>query len=123
VLLAEDDPDLREVLAITLREEGHRVTEVADGNLLAGVLAATVRGPGPPVDLVVTDVRMPGRTGLAVLEGMRDKPDCPPFVIMTAFGDEVVRQQAQRLGAIGVLDKPFSPSALRELVNRHARGD
>jgi CheY-like chemotaxis protein len=121
VLLAEDDPDLRYILAALLRADGHRVTEVADGDRLTDEIINATQDPSRTIDIAVTDVRMPGRSGLEALASVRHFEGCPPFIVMTAFGDDRVRREADRLGVVGLLDKPFSPSALLDLVNEHAR--
>jgi CheY-like chemotaxis protein len=116
VLVAEDDRDLREVLAEMLREHGHDVIAVADGHDLAVEIAAVCRHDHP-IDLVVTDAGLPGQTGLGVMHAFHGRPGCPPFIIMTGFSDSADRRQAMRLGAVGVLDKPFAPSVLLRLVD------
>jgi CheY-like chemotaxis protein len=116
VLVAEDDGDLREILSELLREQGHHFIAVADGDGLALEVAAVCRHDHP-VDVVVTDAALPGQTGLGVLRAFHDRPGCPPFIVMTGFSDVADRRQAMRLGAIGVLDKPFPPSALLRMVS------
>jgi CheY-like chemotaxis protein len=118
ILLAEDDFDLRMILAETLREQGHQVAEVADGTVLAQTLAAALDGGPPAIDLVVTDLHMPGWPPLGVLDALRSRPHCPAFILMSGFGDERERGQARQLGALGLLEKPFSPRALLALVNQ-----
>jgi DNA-binding response OmpR family regulator len=121
ILLAEDDGDLRLVLAETLRDQGHQVNEVADGTGLAETLAAAL-GNGPPaIDLVVADLHMPGWSPLGVLAALRSRPGFPPFILMSGFGDELERGRARQLGALGLLEKPFSPRALLALVERSDR--
>jgi CheY-like chemotaxis protein len=58
-------------------------------------------------DLVISDVRMPGLTGIEILEGMYKHKGFPPVVLITAFGDEETHEQAHRLGAVAMFDKPF----------------
>jgi DNA-binding response OmpR family regulator len=50
---------------------------------------------------------MPGVTGLEVLEGTREYKEFPPMILITAFGDEETHDQARRLGAAAIFDKPF----------------
>jgi DNA-binding response OmpR family regulator len=118
ILLAEDDFDLRLILAEALREHGHQVNEVADGTLLAQTLAAALQGDPPAIDLVVADLHMPGWPALTVLDALRSRPNCPPIILMTGFIDADERGCAQQLGALGVLDKPFSTRALLAMVDR-----
>ena len=72
VLLAEDDPEMRWVLAWYLRQDGYEVVEVADGTELEAVICAAAEGAydQTSVDMVVSDVRMPGKNSLDVLRGL-----------------------------------------------------
>jgi CheY-like chemotaxis protein len=116
-LVAEDDPQMRRLVADLLRREGFVVEEIADGKelLLRVVEAFLPRRPGAEFDLVVTDVRMPFCTGLDVLKKLRLAHHATPVLLMTAFGEPALRTQARLLNA-RVLDKPFTPSALKSAV-------
>ena len=119
ILLAEDDGEMRSLVAAMLRGEGYRVEEAASGADLTRAIAARLdRRHGAPLDLVVSDVRMPGPSGLQVLEALRTVDWATPVVVMTAFGDEDLRAEALRLGAAAVLDKPFALEDLKRTVRR-----
>jgi len=111
VLIAEDDADMRALVALTLRRDGYFVEEVRDG----WALLASLEAPNILLDLVITDIRMPGLSGLDVVERIRTKSESVPVIVMTAFGDEEARATATRLGAV-LIDKPFSMDALRTAV-------
>ena len=113
VLIAEDDFELRALIARAFAEDGYYVLEVENGRELFDLLAGLVQ-----VDLVVSDVRMPGGSGLAALAGFRKRNPSTPFVIITAFGNEALHQEARRLGATAVVDKPFEMDDLRALARR-----
>jgi CheY-like chemotaxis protein len=119
VFLAEDDPQLRRLIAEQLRRDGHFVLEAADGAALLSDLGHVFWGDGldPEQNVIISDARMPGRGGLAVLHGIRQFPWCPPFILITAFADEQIRAEARRLGVYRVFDKPFDLDELRELVS------
>lgn len=117
VLLAEDQQAWRELLARSLRDAGHSVTEVSDGPTLIMTLKAMLADEGELPDVVVSDVRMPGATGLEALQRLRTHDDLTHVVLMTAFADAETLLAAARLGA-GVLDKPFEPATLVRLVER-----
>lgn len=123
VLVAEDDPEMRRLVVEALRKDGHQVTEAADGGrLLVHIAEAFDRDPSLSlVDVIVTDVRMPVCTGLEILERLADARWRVPTILMTAFGDEDTRRRAERIGAV-LFDKPLSLDALRDAVNRLARG-
>ena len=118
VLLAEDDAEFRHLLATVLEEEGYEVVEAGDGlALLASIEdTLTVRRERPEAFLVVTDVRMPGLTGLDVLAILRCANWATPVILITAFGDEATHAEGRELGAVAVFDKPFNVDALRATV-------
>jgi CheY-like chemotaxis protein len=115
VLLAEDDRELRRLLAAELRKEGYLVKEAATGfELLERLGDVALRNEG--FDLIVTDIRMPGLTGLSVAEGLRNgmKPGDHgiPIILITAFGDDDTHAEAKRLGTV-IFDKPFDLDEFR----------
>jgi len=117
ILLAEDDTALRGLLAVSLRKDGHEITQAADGTEILEVLAADCSTTGHfTFDLVISDVRMPGWSGLDVLVGIRQLADPPPVLLITAFGDDNLHEQALHLGAVATLDKPFDLDDFRKVV-------
>jgi DNA-binding response OmpR family regulator len=113
LLLAEDDFELRELLACVLRADGHEVVEACDGNELWALLS----GESPaPFSLVVSDVRMPGLTAFDVLSKLQRTASEVPVILITAFGDQTTHLRALRLGASRVFDKPFDCDELRDAV-------
>jgi DNA-binding response OmpR family regulator len=118
LLLAEDDFELRELLACVLRADGHEVVEACDGNELWALLnrESTAEGPAP-FSLVVSDVRMPGLTAFDVLTRLQRSLMDTPVILITAFGDQTTHLRALRLGASRVLDKPFDCDELRDAVH------
>lgn len=123
IVVADDDAEMRSLLADTLRSDGFAVSEAKDGQeLLAMLVPSTDRaakgGTSSVPDLVVTDVQMPGATGLRVLSHVRRAHPTVPVILITAFGSAELHAQAKRLGAATVLDKPFDMSVLRALVRR-----
>lgn len=116
ILLAEDDPAMRAMVARALRREGYEVCEVQDGTELLERLADRMLRPFWDVDLIVSDVRMPGKTGLDVLTGLRKSDWSMPVILITAFGEQAIHTEAKRLGAAKVLDKPFDLDALTDAV-------
>jgi len=118
VLVAEDDDDMRQLVVRALRDEGFYVEEVRSGwELLEYVGSCILDGRGePPLDLIVSDVRMHGVTGLDVLAGLRETDWATPVILLTAFGDAELHAEARRLGALAVFDKPFDFRDLRRLA-------
>jgi DNA-binding response OmpR family regulator len=98
------------------------VLEAADGPALLRDVGHVFWGEASDsaASLIITDVRMPGRDGLAILRGLRHYPWCPPFMLVTAFGDPETHAEARRLGATAVFDKPFDLDSLRVEVEKVA---
>jgi DNA-binding response OmpR family regulator len=115
ILLAEDDDEMRAMIEAQLLEDGHEVIGVENGIALIRV-AQAAEAARRPVDLVITDVRMPGWSGLEALDFLRRNRAATPVIVMTAFGDARVQTVAADLGAAVVLDKPFELEDLRVLV-------
>jgi DNA-binding response OmpR family regulator len=116
ILVAEDDDEMRSLVANALREDGYDVTEAGDGGRML-VRLARAYGGATPYDLLVSDVRMPVCSGLQILESLRLARWRTPFILMTAFGDEQTRARAETLGAT-VFMKPFEMDDLRATVLR-----
>ena len=112
VLLAEDDTELRELLMLVLEYEGYQVTACHNGLQLFEQLEQE-----DGFDLIISDVRMPALTGLEVLESQFDNSERPPFICMTAFGDQQTHETASRFGAVATIDKPFDLDEMIELVH------
>jgi CheY-like chemotaxis protein len=123
VLVAEDDADVRRVVATALRQDGCSVIEARDGEDLlehigSALLFGNLRGELDPVALVISDIRMPGHSGLEILGHLRQSDIGVQVVLMTAHLDAETRADAERLGADAFLAKPFEIDELRDLVRR-----
>lgn len=118
-MLAEDDHDLRCVLARTLELRGLEVCAVASGTRVLEELANVMVRPlsTRSYDLLVTDVRMPGRDGLSVLAGLRRGGWRRPILVISAFFDDAVRRRVERLGAT-FMAKPVDPDQFGRVVRR-----
>jgi CheY-like chemotaxis protein len=115
VLVAEDDPLMRRVLTLALVRDGFRVLDASDGaELETWIRRLIVRDQDHRcVDLIIADQRMPTTTGLEVLARLRHIDWSTPFILITGFGDPTTHDEAKRLGAACVLDKPFDLQTLR----------
>jgi DNA-binding response OmpR family regulator len=111
IVLAEDDDDMRTLLAARLRQDGFSVLEARDGEELSTLIDAAHEArslaPEAIVDLVISDARMPYQSGLDALAVLRKNDVETPFILITAFGDTHTHSEAFRLGATAVFDKPF----------------
>ena len=114
IALAEDNPELRALLASALEKVGYRVVQAATGERLVAEVRRLV-DEGEPLRLIITDVRMPTLGGLEAARLLREAGHTTPMIFMTAYGDAWTRTQAATLGAV-LLDKPLSLNVLREAV-------
>jgi CheY-like chemotaxis protein len=117
ILIAEDDKALRELMAHLLAFEGYFITEAADAHAMLQVVHASRQSGNDAFDLIVTDVRMPGLTGLDALASLREAGCRTPAIVVSAFPEDAVQQQARDLNA-SFLPKPFALENLRRMVNR-----
>ena len=110
-MIVEDDAAIAEGLALNLKLQGYR-TEVAGDGEAAVALVDSVRP-----DLVLLDISLPKRSGIGVLETLRDGGNQVPVIVLSARQDEFDKVAALRLGADDYVTKPF---ALAELLARVA---
>lgn len=112
ILIAEDEPDIRELVAFTLRFAGHEVNTTSNGEEALQVASQTVP------DLVLMDVRMPRMTGYDACRAMKADPSLKdiPIVFLSAKGQDAEIQTGLDAGAEEYLLKPFAPDQLVERV-------
>jgi DNA-binding response OmpR family regulator len=112
ILIAEDEPDIRELVAFMLRFAGYEVVAASNGE--EAVQAATREIP----DLILMDVRMPRMTGYDACRIMKANPTLHdvPVVFLSAKGQESEIQSGLEAGAEEYLLKPFSPDELTSRV-------
>ncbi len=112
VLVVDDDAGVRYTLREILETEGLAVEEAADG---ADALSRFEAHPAP---LVVTDLRMPGMDGMALLRALVARPQPPRVVVITAHGSERQAVEAMKAGAHDYFRKPFETDELLAVVRR-----
>jgi len=112
VLVIDDDESLRRVMEYHLQEEGYRVVTAVDGH------AGLERFQAGPVDVVVTDIRMPEMDGMELLARVKAMQPDLPVVVLTAHGTIDSAVDAMKLGATDYLTKPFSREALKAAVRK-----
>lgn len=106
ILVAEDKESMADMLRLTLEADGYAVIHAADG------MEAVRRLREGGIDLVLTDLKMPKKTGLDVLATARQEGRSIPFIFMTAFGTIELAVEAMRLGAYDFITKPFDTGHL-----------
>ncbi|MCB1150437.1 sigma-54-dependent Fis family transcriptional regulator [bacterium] len=116
ILVIDDDRSLRDVVEWILRDAGHEVITAADG--VEGIARHDAEHP----DLVLTDVKMPGRDGMDVLRHIAAAgPAAPPVIVVSAYGTVEQAVEAMKLGAFTYVLKPFHRDELRLSVEQALR--
>ena len=113
ILIAEDEPDIRELVTFMLRFAGHEVVAASNGEEAVQIAAREIP------DLILMDVRMPRMTGYDACRAMKANPDLldVPVVFLSAKGQEAEIQSGLDAGAEEYLLKPFSPAELTSRVS------
>ena len=111
ILVVDDDEGVRSFIAETLAGSNHQVTEAANSDEAIQKLQLE------PFDLMITDLQMPGRSGLALLAEVRAEWPRMGTLVLTAHSSVEIAITAIKLGAHGFVPKPVqSPAALRQSV-------
>ena len=119
IALADDQALIREGLKSVINDlpDLEVVVEAASGQPLLDALE------DQPVDLVVSDIRMPGVDGIELCRRLKDREDAPPVLLLTTFDDSALMLAAVEAGAQGFALKDISPEDLAELIAAIARGE
>src|SRR3989442_1624093 len=112
LLIADDDPGLRQSLERTLTREGYCVILASDGN------AALERLQGGGVDLVLTDLKMPGLSGIELLRAAKAIAPDVDVILLTAFGTIEEAVKAMKDGAYDFLTKPVQRAQLQRVIRQ-----
>ncbi len=113
VLVVDDEQSMRDMLRIVLRRDGYHVLVARNGNEALEFLRRE------PVDLLLSDIKMPDVTGVDVLRAAKDLNRDIIAIMMTAFASTETAVEALRLGATDYFTKPFSMDELRLKVRQH----
>ncbi len=112
VLVVDDEPKMQRVLEIMLHKMGHEVLLAGDGQ------AALALAQREAVDLVMTDLRMPGMDGIALLSALRAHGVNVPVILLTAYGTVESAVAAMKQGAYDYILRPFDVEAVEVVVTR-----
>jgi two-component system alkaline phosphatase synthesis response regulator PhoP len=123
ILVADDEPDILEIIGYNLRTEGYEVFTAKDGE------DALVKAKSLKPDIILLDVMMPHRTGMDVCKALRSMPSFHDtlIVFLTALNDEISYVRGLEFGADDYISKPISPRVLVTKINslfrRHSKTD
>src|ERR1700704_6159124 len=112
ILIIEDESKMRRLLELNLGEDGFKTVSAADAESGLQLLASQ------PIDLVLTDLKLPGMSGLDLLQAVKRQNAALPVVVMTAFGSVETAVDAMKAGATDYVLKPFSLAEMRMVVHK-----
>jgi DNA-binding NtrC family response regulator len=112
ILIIEDEAKMRRLLELNLGDDGFKTLSTGDAETGLKLLAAE------PVDLVLTDLKLPGMSGLELLQAAKQHNPALPVVVMTAFGSVETAVEAMKAGASDYVLKPFSLAEIRMVVHK-----
>ena len=117
ILTVDDSPSIRQMVAFTLKSEGHIVVEASDGS--EGIAKAQAE----KFDLILTDQNMPKTDGITLIKTLRATPEyrSTPILMLTTESSDAMKSQGKAAGATGWLVKPFNPTTLIEVVGKVLR--
>ena len=112
ILVADDEAKMRKILTLALMEEGHEILEAKDGDAALEIIHST------SLSLVITDLRMPGGGGMAVLNAVKKINHYVPVIILTAYGTIENAVEALKNGAHDYLLKPCDLDEIKLAVRK-----
>src|SRR5712675_3241983 len=112
ILIVEDEPRMRRLLEISLGEDGHSVHAVEHAE--AGLKCLRQEA----INLVVTDLKLPGMSGLEFLQEAKRSYSALPVIVMTAYGSVETAVDAMKAGASDYVLKPFTLADMRMMVHK-----
>lgn len=113
ILIVDDNSGTLNALRIGLTSFGFHVITASSGVQALGILVETIQDNKGP-DLLLTDLKMPGMSGMELIHMAREIHADLPVILMTGFGDKTIRREFRNLERFAYLEKPFVPE---ELVN------
>ena len=111
ILVVDDELSMREFLKILLEKEGYSAITASDGK------KAVKEIENEKIDLVISDIRMPGMGGLELLDTIKKSKPSLPFIMVTAFASPEDAVQAMKHGAYDYLTKPFKVDEIKEIIS------
>jgi FixJ family two-component response regulator len=115
VIALVDDDDVRQGIEALLRSLGYSVAAFATAEAFLNSEQL------PETSCLITDVQMPGMSGIELQARLKSNGHCILVIVITGFPDERVRERAMQLGALSFLTKPFADAALTECLDRAHR--
>lgn len=113
-MTVDDSTSMRRMVSFTLAQQGYDIIEAVNGS------EALEKLKKEKIDLLITDVNMPGVDGISLVKKVRDNPSCKfiPIIILTTESQAEKKQEGKKAGATGWIVKPFSPEQLVSFVKK-----
>ena len=119
IVVVDDEPDVESMFRQQFRRDLRSGRFVMEFALSAHAALEQVRAiPDPSLILILSDINMPGMTGLDMLPKVKAERPNVPVIMITAYGDDATRKRAAELGAAGLLPKPIDFTALRQEIDQ-----
>ncbi len=119
ILVVDDESHMLDTIQFILQSNGY-LTVTARGGSEALERLSSLRAEGRRVDLILTDIQMPGPTGLELIELFREAGEQAPVLVMTGYNDQETTRRLRERGIEHFLDKPFEEEELLRRVRRLA---
>ncbi len=119
ILVVDDESHMLDTIQFILQSNGY-LTVTARGGAEALERLSSLRAEGRRVDLILTDIQMPGPTGLELIELFREAGEQAPVLVMTGYNDQETTRRLRERGIEHFLDKPFEEEELLRRVRQLA---
>ncbi len=113
ILVIDDESNLRTVLTMLLEDDGYEVLSAEDGRKGMEMIE-----DAPELDLIISDLKMPGADGMALLRSLKQQGRDVPLVMITAYGSIEKAVEAMKSGAADFITKPFNKDVIRHVVHK-----
>ena len=123
IVVVDDEPDVESMFRQQFRRDLRSGRFVMEFALLTPAALEQVKAiPDPSLILILSDINMPGMSGLEMLPKVKTERPSVPVIMITAYGDDATRKRVIKLGAAGLLAKPIDFGFLREEINQRLEG-
>ncbi len=122
ILIVDDDNGTLNAIKVGLLSKGHEAFIAGSGEEALKIIKARKSG-AEPLDLLLTDLRMPRMDGLRLIRAARKIMPDIKAILMTAYGDDNVKKKTRALGQCGYMDKPFRPETLIKMIMTYGIDD
>jgi len=119
ILVVDDESHMLDTIQFILQSNGYAAVTARSGEEALGRLAA-LRAEGRRADLILTDIQMPGPTGLELIERLRETGERAPVLVMTGYSDQETSRRLRERGIEHFLDKPFEEEELLRRIRELA---